>query len=127
MDFEPEEILYVETYLKTWSKSKAYKAISPNVTKGSAYSLGAEYFKKVEVQCLLRMRLEELKAGPEEVVATITNIHRNGKSNASRLRAAELLGRIHGLFIDRQELNVKGTISWAEFISKQDGDGDKSS
>src|ERR1044071_1420536 len=78
-EFDPETIKYVETYLRTWSKSKAYKAISPDVTQGSAYHLGLEYFKKVQVQELLKLRLEELKAGPEEVVATITNIHRHSK------------------------------------------------
>jgi hypothetical protein len=125
MELEPEVIAFVEFYIQAGFKAgPAYKLVRPDVTEATSYTEGGKYLRKPEVQQYLKARLEDMKAGADEVVAGLTEIARDQKSTKKeRLQALSLLGKVHGIYLDRSEVNVRGELSWREFI-QQDGKDD---
>lgn len=107
-------------------------AINAGYSKKSAYSIGEQNLKKPEIRAYIGKRLEEIKADniadATEVIEFLTSVMR-GESTASvvvvegmgdgcskakvinkppdekeRLKAAELLGKRHGIFTDKLDV-----------------------
>lgn len=121
---------FCEEYLVDGNATQA--ALRAGYSKKTAYSIGNENLKKPEIADYIAEKMEELSgktiADAEEVLAYLTSVLRGesqseivvvegqgeGVSSAThvikapderdRLRAAELLGKRHGLFRDMLQL-----------------------
>jgi phage terminase small subunit len=62
---------FVEHYLRTWNASESARLAGYSVK--TAYSIGHELLKKPEVVVEIERRLEELKAGADEVITRLTD------------------------------------------------------
>jgi hypothetical protein len=113
MDLEADEILFVDEYLKTFKAGKTYKKLHPEVTQGSANTLGSRLLKKVEKSEYFKDSLSDLCMGKEEVLQQLTVMGRR-----KNIKALSLLMKYHGLLVE--QVNVKH--SWAEFVSSDTTD-----
>ena len=133
----PKQRLFVDYYiqLKGNGTQAALKAgYSPN----TAYSIAMENLKKPQVQAAIHARTAELEnertASTQEVLEFLASVLRGettdevvvnvGKGKGytqpekvkakvttkDRLKAAELLGKVKGIFITKAELDVQGVL-----------------
>ena len=127
---------FVDYYIQSGNATKAAKqaGYSPN----TAYAIGAENLRKPQIQAAIQSRLAQLEseriAKDKEVLEYITAVMRGeseeevvvnvgtGKgftraekvkaqvSAKERLKAAEMLAKVKGMFITRQEVDLQGVI-----------------
>ena len=115
--------LFCEEYLIDLNATRAYKKVYQTDKDNSARANASKLLHKPEVQEYIQERLEEIRkekiANADEVLITITDIMRNGKRNADKLKAAELLSKKYGLLVDKVEQKTD-----AQIIINIDGDFD---
>ena len=117
---------FIESYIQTGNASEA--ARRAGYSARSAYSIGEENLKKPEICAAIAARLQELEdeqtANTQEVLKHLTRVLRglekettitqSGKEfitpvkEFDRLKAADMLLRVHGAYKDKTEINVKG-------------------
>lgn len=102
---------FCEEYLVDLNATQA--AIRAGYSPKTAYSIADENLKKPELKDYIDERLEQLRsertATVQEVLEYLTSVMRDKKEgSASRLKAAELLGKRFGLFTDK--VDVSGNI-----------------
>ena len=127
---------FVDYYIQSGNATKAAKlaGYSPN----TAYSIGAENLKKPQIQAAINARLTQLEseriAKDKEVLEYITAVMRGeteeevvvnvgtGKgftraekvkakvSAKERLKTAEMLAKVKGMFVTRQEVELSGSM-----------------
>lgn len=127
---------FVDYYIQTGNATKAAKqaGYSPN----TAYAIGAENLRKPQIQVAIQSRLAQLEseriAKDKEILEYITAVMRGeteeevvvnvgtGKgftraekvkaqvSAKERLKAAEMLAKVNGMFISRQEVDLQGVM-----------------
>ncbi|MBC8484999.1 MAG: terminase small subunit [Bacteroidetes bacterium] len=82
----------------------------------SAYALGFKYAQKVEIKKLIETEkvkvYEKNRVTEDYIIDLLDDIARNGKVEANRVRATELLGKTKAMFTDK--LESKTTISMEE-------------
>jgi phage terminase small subunit len=132
---------YIETANATQSYIDAgYKATSRVVAEANARKLLANYSVKKYIDERIAEKDSEKVAKQDEILSYLTSIMRGeqteevlrgiGKgaqtiaelevSAKDRIKAAELLGKRYGLWVDRQEMDVKGTVTFVDDIGEED-------
>jgi phage terminase small subunit len=123
INLEDAQVLaYVNRYIQTWNKTEAYLAVHPESSRPSAMSNTYKYWKNPTVQATIRVIMDDLGMGNDEILATITAIARgDDKTNkANQLKALELLGKMKGMFMDRLDITTAGEkVSWQQIISRE--------
>ena len=136
MEFTEKQKRFVDYYIQSGNATESAK--KAGYSKNTAYSIGQRLLKNVEVQTAINTRLEQLEseriAKDKEVLEYITAVMRGetteevvmnigiGKgltkaekivakvSAKERLKAAEMLAKVKGMFISRQEVDLQGVI-----------------
>ena len=102
-------------YAKSGNATKSYKAAySPNNSDSAAGSEGHKLLKNPKIKA----RLQELHQihnakkimQVEEMKERLTNIARDNDSIKNALKAMELLAKIGGLFVSKQELEINSAV-----------------
>ena len=102
-------------YAKSGNATKSYKsAYSPNNSDSAAGSEAHKLLKNPKIKARLK-ELHELHNAEkimqiEEMKERLTNIARDDSSIKNALKAIELLAKISGLFISKQELEINSSI-----------------
>ena len=130
--------IFIAEYLKDTNATRAYQVAYPNVKYDTARANGAKLLQDEDIRALIDKELERIKsekiATAEEVMEYLTSVLRGeqqsevvviegigeGCSEArtmkkkpdekERLKAAELLGKRHGLFVDKKEVELGGAV-----------------
>ena len=130
--------IFADEYIIDLNATRAYKAAYPSVKKDNVASAAASrMLGNVKVKTYIDEQLEKLKservADQQEVLEFLTSVMRGEKTepllvldgegkqkvvNAippvqARTKAAELLGKRYRLFTDKQEVEVQGTVVFA--------------
>ncbi|MDR2007001.1 MAG: terminase small subunit [Acidaminococcales bacterium] len=109
MDLTEKQKRFIDFYVETGNATEAAKKAGYKAGSEKAYqNIGSENLGKLGV--FIKERLAEIEdariAGADEVLRVITSVLRSKKAtNKDRLRAAELMGKRHGLFRDKVELS----------------------
>lgn len=127
---------FIDYYIQSGNASEA--ARKAGYSPKTAYSMGVENLRKPQVQAAIHARLAELDsertADTKEILEYLTAVMRGdaeeevvvnvgtgkGYSQAQkvkaqvsakeRIKAAELLAKVHGMFITRQEVELSGSL-----------------
>ena len=130
--------IFADEYIICLNATRAYKKAYPNVKKDEvARSNGSRLLTNANVKAYIDEQLERLQservADQQEVMEYLTAVMRGKKTepllvldgegkqkvvNAvppvqARTKAAELLGKRYRLFTDKQEVEVQGTVVFA--------------
>ena len=104
----PKQQKFCDFYIKTGNATES--AIEAGYKKSSAYAIGSENLKKLEIQDYIQSRAAKLDkrrtASMEEVhefwYNTMTDME---VAQRDRLKASEYIAKTHGAFLDRVELS----------------------
>lgn len=113
MELDADEVLFVDEYLKTFRAGKAYKKLHPDVTQGSANTLGSRLLKKVETSEYFQLSIKERCATRQEIEVILSEM-----AKKKNIRALTLLAKYHGMVVDKVDIRY----SWADFISSDDSE-----
>ena len=130
--------IFADEYIIDLNATRAYKAAYPSVKKDNVASAAASrMLGNVKVKAYIDEQLEKLKservADQQEVLEFLTSVMRGKKTEPllvldgegkqkvvdaippvqARTKAAELLGKRYRLFTDKQEVEVQGTVVFA--------------
>ena len=130
--------IFADEYIICLNATKAYKKAYPNVKKDEVASAAASrMLRNVNVKAYIDEQLEKLQservADQQEVMEYLTAVMRGKKTEPllvldgegkqkvvdaippiqARTKAAELLGKRYRLFTDKQEVEVQGTVVFA--------------
>ena len=130
--------IFADEYIICLNATRAYKKAYPNVKKDEvARANGSRLLTKANIKAYIDEQLEKLQservADQQEVMEYLTAVMRGKKTepllvldgegkqkvvNAippvqARTKAAELLGKRYRLFTDKQEVEVQGTVVFA--------------
>ena len=130
--------IFADEYIIDLNATRAYKAAYPSVKKDNVASAAASrMLRNVNVKTYIDEQLEKLKservADQQEVMEYLTAVMRGKKTEPllvldgegkqkvvdaippvqARTKAAELLGKRYRLFTDKQEVEVQGTVVFA--------------
>ena len=130
--------IFADEYIICLNATKAYKKAYPNVKKDEvARANGSRLLTKANVKAYIDEQLEKLQservADQQEVMEYLTAVMRGKKTEPllvldgegkqkvvdaippvqARTKAAELLGKRYRLFTDKQEVEVQGTVVFA--------------
>lgn len=142
--------IFADEYLKDLNGTRAYKVAYPNVKKDSVAAVNAsKLLRNAKVRKYIDEQLEimhnERSADAQEVIEYLSSVMR-GKSISTvvqtefvgegisktkliqkppdekeRLKAAELLGKRHALFTDKQQIEVTETPVFIDDLGDDDG------
>lgn len=131
--------LYIQTGNATQSYIDAgYKATTRVVAEANARKLLANYSVKNFIDERLAQKESEQIAKQDEILSYLTGIMRGehkeqvligkGKGAQSitdmdvsakdRIKAAELLGKRYGLWVDKQDIDVKGAVTFVDDLGE---------
>lgn len=130
--------IFADEYIICLNATRAYKKAYPNVKKDEvARANGSRLLTKANVKDYIDEQLEKLQservADQQEVMEYLTAVMRGKKTEPllvldgegkqkvvdaippvqARTKAAELLGKRYRLFTDKQEVEVQGTVVFA--------------
>lgn len=130
--------IFADEYIICLNATRAYKKAYPNVKKDEvARSNGSRLLTNANVKAYIDEQLERLQservADQQEVMEYLTAVMRGKKTEPllvldgegkqkvvdaippiqARTKAAELLGKRYRLFTDKQEVEVQGTVVFA--------------
>ena len=130
--------IFADEYIIDLNATRAYKTAYPSVKKDNVASAAASrMLGNVKVKAYIDEQLEKLKservADQQEVMEYLTAVMRGKKTEPllvldgegkqkvvdaippiqARTKAAELLGKRYRLFTDKQEVEVQGTVVFA--------------
>lgn len=105
---------FCEHYAACFNATEA--AVKAGYSKKTAYSIGQRLLKNVEIQNYLQTLTEAAKTGRiatiDEVLTYLSDTMRNEEEQTKeRTKAAELLGKRYGMFIERREIGGDISIS----------------
>lgn len=90
--------LFIQEYIRTQNASEAVRRVYPAIKKPNVY--GAVLLAKDSIKAEIEAYFKSLDMTKEDIQRAIANIGKSGKVEANRLRALELLARIHKLMQD---------------------------
>jgi phage terminase small subunit len=99
-----KQLRFIEEYVKDWNGAQA--AIRAGYSERTARAIASELLTKPDVQSAIKKSLPD----PDEVIGRIAAIARGQKPGVEiphELKALELLGKAHGLFVDRQQVTAE--------------------
>ena len=133
---------FADYYIETGNATES--AVKAGYSEKTAKEMGYENLTKPHIKSYIDERLAEKEnkriAKQDEVLTYLTAIMRGehqeqvlqgiGKgsqviadmdvSAKDRIKAAELLGKRYGLWVDKQELDVKGAVTFVDDIGEED-------
>lgn len=119
--------IFADEYLKDLNGTRAYKVAYPNVKKDSSAATAAgRLLRNVEIKSYIDEQLEQMHnertADAKEILEYLTAVMRGEETETvatskglydgvevgakDRIKAAELLGKRHALFTDKQEIDA---------------------
>lgn len=127
---------FADNYIELGNATEAYKRAYPNVKRDeTARAASSRMLTNVNVKSYIENRMEELKservADQQEILELLTSIARGETTAATlrsvdvgvqtidedmpptmgeRIKAAELLGKRHAMWTEKQEVGITGTI-----------------
>lgn len=106
---------FADEYIIDLNGTRAYKAAYPNVKSDNvAHACAAKLLRKATISEYITEQLEKIRsekvADAQEVLEFLTSTMRAEGGIMPKLKAAELLGKRHGLFTDKVDVNVPVTI-----------------
>jgi phage terminase small subunit len=112
--------IFADTYIKTLNASESYRIAYPKCkSNGTARANGSKLLAKADIKSYIKERMEskdaERVADQDEILEFLTNVMRGNVKDQmgletpvkERNRAAELLGKRHGLFVEKLDINEK--------------------
>ena len=105
MALTTKRIAFVELYLACWNATKAARRAGYK----QPHSQGPRLLENVEIQAFIKARLNEHAMGADEVLSRLADIARSETRDS--LKALELMGKHHRLFVDVQEVTATHTVS----------------
>lgn len=117
----PQQKKFADRYLETFKVADSYQEAYPESKRDSSHANGTRLLKNEEVRKYLIEKFSEVLISTDELVAMLCNLARNGKSEYTKIRAIELLGKSKGLWLDRTDITSGGErITLADFMKKRD-------
>lgn len=134
--------IFADEYLKDLNGTRAYKVAYPNVKKDSSAATAAgRLLRNVEIKSYIDEQLEQMHnertADAKEILEYLTAVMRGKETETvatakglydgvevsakDRLKAAELLGKRHALFTDKQQIEVTEMPVFVDDIGDDDG------
>ena len=134
--------IFADEYLKDLNGTRAYKVAYPNVKKDSSAATAAgRLLRNVEIKSYIDEQLEQMHnertADAKEILEYLTAVMRGEETETvatskglydgvevsakDRLKAAELLGKRHALFTDKQQIEVTEMPVFVDDIGDDDG------
>lgn len=134
----PKQKRFCDEYLIDLNVSRA--AIAAGYSEKTAYAIGQENLKKPVIKKFLQERMESKEevtiASQDEVLKYLTSVLRSEATGttlvgigqgaqeplqltptvAERTKAAELLGKRYGLYVDKQQIEHSGSVVFADDI-----------
>lgn len=101
MSVTKKQRAFIDHYLKCWNATEAAK--QAGYSEKTAYSIGWENLRKPEIAEAISKRLSAMAMTADEALSRLAIMARDGKTENTRLRALEIIGKHHGLFADRVE------------------------
>jgi phage terminase small subunit len=95
---------FLEEYLKDLNATQA--AIRAGYSERSARAIGSNLLTKVDIQEAIRQAIPD-EAEVKLRIARIARGEKPGVEMQHELKALELLGKAHGLFVDRQKVEAE--------------------
>jgi phage terminase small subunit len=121
--------IFCDEYLIDCNATQA--AIRAGYSGKSAYSIGEQNLKKLELQEYIQKKLAEkndaLVAKQDEVLQYLTSVIRSeDEKTKDRLTAAELLGKRYALFTEKitADATVNASPKFADIVTQLGGGGD---
>lgn len=139
----PKQKRFCDEYLIDLNATQA--AIRAGYSEKTANEIGAQNLAKVSIREYIDSRLNEkersLIASQDDILQALTRILNGDEkgtalvgvgmgaqevsqvppTNAEKIRAAEILGKYHKLFTDRQEIEMRGSVQFIDDIGGDDG------
>jgi phage terminase small subunit len=133
---------FADYYIETGNAAES--AVRAGYSKKTAKEIASENLTKPNIRLYIDERLAEKEneqiAKQDEILSYLTSIMRGDQSeqvlqgvgkgaqvitdmevNAKdRIKAAELLGKRYGLWVDRQDIDVKGAVTFVDDIGEED-------
>ena len=110
MALTAKERKFVAEYVKALNASEA--ARKAGYSERSAGELGYRLLKKVEIQEAIaefnKAERQAIGMDVERIYASLSKLAANAEKESDRIRALELLGKTNAMFVDRQDVRVKG-------------------
>lgn len=98
---------FVEHYLSCWNASEAARRAGYKQRNE-----GHRLLTNADIQAHIKERLTEITMGADEVLQRLANIARfDPECSRDALKALELVGKHHRLFVDRHEVEATHTVS----------------
>lgn len=136
---------FADYYIELGNATEAYLKAYPNVKKeNTARTNGSRLLTNANVSAYIAERMEELKservADQQEILEYLTSVMRGDHqeeilrgvgegaqtiddidvSAKDRIKAAELIGRRYAMWTDKQDVNVKGAVTFIDDIGDED-------
>lgn len=114
---------FCEEFLKNGQNAtQAYMTIY-NTTESTAKASASRLLTDVNIQKYIDERKKEIKkdniASVEEVCQFLTETIKNADERTSdRLKASELLGKYHGMFTEKQKVDLNGNITIVDDVNE---------
>ncbi|GAP07116.1 phage terminase, small subunit [Anaerolinea thermolimosa] len=112
---------FVDTYIagllgEKLSAPQAYLKVYRTKSLKVAGRESHRILQRPEVKEYIQQKMSELAMSGNEVLVRLAEIARNG-TNTEKLKALELIGKVHGLFTERVDVTSGGEkLSFKEFI-----------
>lgn len=115
-ELDDEKLMsYCQTYLRTFSKTKAYMACHPDSTEASALSNAHRTHKNPKVIGFLQYVISEKVMGSDEFLVVLADRARDTSNKQAQIAALKLVKEI--LFPNRIDVTTNGEkISWQQVI-----------
>ncbi|WEV42968.1 terminase small subunit [Lactobacillus sp. ESL0684] len=128
---------FADEYIKSGNATEA--AIKAGYSKRTAYSIGQENLKKVEIANYLEKRMKEISnskvADQQEILEYLSSVMRGEQKEdvatakgvavgaKDRIKAAELLGKRSAMWTEKHDVNAK-LVSPVQIIDDVPGEDD---
>ena len=106
MPLTNKRIVFVEEYLSCWNASEAARRAGYKHPGSQGHAL----LQIPEIQAYIKLRLADMQMSADEVLNRLAD-HARDDSKGVSLKALELVGKHHRLFIERQEIEATHTVS----------------
>ena len=123
-ELENRQMAFCEAWLrgltgnKSVSATEAYLEAYPDVTRESARVCASKLLTNANIKEYIQSRMSTMVMGTNEVLIRLADLSRGAEKDSDRLRALELIGRTHGMFLDRSDITSGGqTISLADYLN----------
>lgn len=151
MSLTEKQQRFADEYIRTGNITQSYMIAYPHIKKeNSAATSGSRLLRNAKVKVYIDERLEKLKkesiAEQDEILQYLTSVmrgelkdeqlmvvsdgdfgseverHETRAEIVARTKAAELLGKRYMMWIDRQQVDVQGSVQFIDDIDISDDD-----